>query len=54
MFVALKPDKTPLGDVDVTLNGSDVTSVFGPDPEGNHQLEGVVTGLPLGQSTIAS
>ena len=48
------PDKTPLGDVDVTLNGSDVTSAFGPDPEGNHQLEGVVTGLPLGQSTIVA
>src|SRR4249919_4333970 len=48
------PDKTPLGDVDVTLNGSDVTSAFGPDPEGNHQLEGVVTGLPLGQSRIVA
>ena len=42
------PEKTALGDVDVTLNGADVTSAFGPDPEGNHQLEGVVTGLPLG------
>ena len=48
------PDKTPLGDVEVTLNGSDVTSAFGPDPEGNHQLEGVVTGLPLGPSTLAA
>ena len=48
------PDKTPLGDVDVTLNGNDVTAAFGPDPEGNHQLEGVVTGLPLGQSTIVA
>jgi Tannase-like family of unknown function (DUF6351) len=48
------PDETALGDVDVTLNGSDVTAAFGPDPEGNHQLEGVVTGLPLGPSTLAA
>ena len=39
---------TALGAVRVTLNGADVTSAFGPDPEGNHQLEGVVKGLPLG------
>ena len=38
----------------VALNGADVTSAFGPDPEGNHQLEGVVTGLPLGPSTLAA
>ena len=48
------PDGTALGDVEVTLNGTDVTSAFGPDPEGNHQLEGVVTGLPLGPSTLAA
>ena len=48
------PAKTALGDVDVTLNGTDVTSAFGPDPEGNHQLEGVVTGLPLGESRIVA
>ncbi len=48
------PRKTALGDVDVTLNGTDVTSAFGPDPEGNHQLEGVVTGLPLGESRIVA
>jgi hypothetical protein len=48
------PDETALGDVDVTLNGSDVTSAFGPDPEGNHQLEGLVSGLPLGPSTLAA
>src|SRR5918994_3617443 len=46
------PDGTALSAVSVTLNGADVTSVFGPDPEGNHQLEGVVTGLPLGKSTL--
>ena len=38
----------------MTLNGTDVTSAFGPDPEGNHQLEGVVSGLPLGPSTLAA
>ena len=48
------PDATALGDVVVTLNGNDVTSVFGQDPEGNHQLEGVVSGLPLGPSTLAA
>jgi Tannase-like family of unknown function (DUF6351) len=48
------PDATALGDVEVTLNGNDVTSAFGPDPEGNHQLEGVVSGLPLGPSTLAA
>ena len=46
------PDGTALSAVSVTLNGADVTSAFGPDPEGNHQLEGVVTGLPLGESTL--
>jgi len=48
------PDKTELSAVSVSLNGADVTSAFGPDPEGNHQLEGVVTGLPLGESTLAA
>ncbi len=48
------PAATALSDVEVTLNGADVTSTFGPDPEGNHQLEGVVTGLPLGPSTLAA
>ena len=47
-------DGISLGAVKVTRNGVDVTSAFGPDPEGNHQLEGVVTGLPLGESTIAA
>ena len=36
------PDATPLSAVRVTLNGGDVTSAFAQDPEGNHQLEGVV------------
>ena len=48
------PDKTQADEVVITANGVDVTSAFGPDPEGNHQLEGVVTGLPLGPSTIVA
>ena len=48
------PAGIALGDVQVTLNGTDVTSSFGPDPEGGNQLEGVVTGLALGESTIAA
>ena len=48
------PDGTPLSAVTVELNGADVTSAFGPDSEGNHQLEGVVTGLPLGPSTLTA
>ena len=38
----------------VTLNGTNVTSAFAADPEGNHQLEGVVTGLPLGKSELVA
>ena len=48
------PADVALAAVAVTLNGSDVTAAFGPDPEGNHQLEGIVTGLPLGESTVAA
>src|SRR5687767_3086761 len=48
------PDKVSLDDVVVRLNGADVTAAFGPDPEGNHQLEGVVTGLPLGESLVTA
>ena len=48
------PDKTALGDVTVELNGVDVTALFGPDPEGNHQLEGLVTGLSEGASTLVA
>ena len=46
------PAATPLSAVRVSLNGTDVTSAFGADPEGNHQLEGLLTGLPLGQSIV--
>ncbi|MCZ7590142.1 MAG: DUF6351 family protein [Gaiella sp.] len=46
------PASVALGAVKVTLDGSDVSGVFAQDPEGGHQLEGVVTGLPAGASTL--
>jgi len=46
------PASVPLGSVKVTLDGNDVSSTFAQDPEGGHQLEGVVTGLPVGSSTL--
>src|SRR5215211_749167 len=52
--VAVPADVPLVGAVTVELNGSDVTAAFGPDPEGNHQLEGVVTGLPEGPSTLVA
>ena len=48
------PDGVALADVTVKLNGIDVTAAFGPDPEGNHQLKGVLTPLPLGESTLVA
>src|SRR5216117_2771225 len=48
------PGGVALADVAVELNGSDVTAAFWPDPEGRNQLEGVLTGLPLGESTLAA
>jgi hypothetical protein len=48
------PDPIALTDVTVELNGTDVTTALGPDPEGAHRLEGVVTGLPLGESRLAA
>src|SRR5438034_6542559 len=48
------PGGVALADVTVELNGSDVTAAFWPDPEGRNQLEGVLTGLPLGESTLAA
>jgi len=48
------PHGTALSSVRVAVNGTDVTSAFAQDPEGNHQLEGVVTGLPDGPSTISA
>ena len=48
------PASVPLSAVTVTLNGTNVTSAFAADPEGTHQLEGVVTGLPLGRSELVA
>ena len=47
------PDGIAYSDVEATLNGVDVAPAFAQDPEGGHQLEGVLTGLPLGTSTLA-
>src|SRR5947207_12228933 len=47
------PARVARADVTVELNGTDVTAAFRPDPAGNHHLEGVLTGLPLGESTVA-
>src|SRR5262245_21458925 len=48
------PDNIPYKAIRVTLNGEDVTDAFGQDPEGNHQLEGVVTGLVEGKNTLTA
>jgi Tannase-like family of unknown function (DUF6351) len=48
------PTNVPLSAVTVTLNGANVTSAFAADSEGNHQLEGVVTGLAAGKSTLVA
>jgi Tannase-like family of unknown function (DUF6351) len=48
------PSWVDLDDVRIRLNTTDITDTFGPDPEGNHQLEGLVTGLPLGPSRLAA
>ena len=46
------PASVPLGATAVTLNGADVTSSFTTDDRAPHALEGVLTGLPLGPSTV--
>ena len=46
------PDPVPLSEASVTVNGLDVTAAFGPDDQVPHALEGVLRGLPLGQSTV--
>jgi hypothetical protein len=48
------PTWADFDEVEIRLNGTDITSAFGPDPEGNHQLEGLVTGLPLGPSLLSA
>jgi hypothetical protein len=46
------PASVPLGATAVTLNGADVTSSFTTDDRAPHALEGVLTELPLGPSTL--
>jgi Tannase-like family of unknown function (DUF6351) len=46
------PASVPLGAAKVEVNGADVTSSFAPDDQAPHALEGVVSGLPLGPSTV--
>ena len=48
------PATVPLAATTVTLNGVDVTSSFAADDRAPHALEGVLTDLPLGSSTIAA
>jgi hypothetical protein len=47
------PRIVPVHQVTVTLDGVDVTDAFGEDPPGSRRLEGVVTGLPVGDSELA-
>ncbi len=46
------PRRIPIKKVTVTVNGQDVTSAFAEDPPGSRRLEGVVTGLPIGDSNL--
>ncbi|HET9287592.1 MAG TPA: DUF6351 family protein [Gaiella sp.] len=46
------PPSVPFSAVEITVDGNDVSGAFAPDSEGGHQLEGVVTGLPLGESAL--
>jgi Tannase-like family of unknown function (DUF6351) len=46
------PASVPLAAATITLNGVGVTSSFEPDDQAPHAVEGVLTGLPLGASTV--
>ena len=46
------PRNVPVNQVIVTVDGVDVTDAFAEDPAGSRRLEGVIDGLPLGDSTI--
>ncbi len=46
------PKRVPIKKVTVTVNGQNVTSAFAEDPPGSGRLEGVVTGLPIGDSQL--
>jgi len=47
------PRAVPLDRVLVTVNGTDITSVFHQDERG-HELTGLVTGLHLGRNTVSA
>ncbi len=48
------PDKIPFAAIRIRLNGVDVTRTFARDPEDDHQLEGVVTGLREGSNKLTA
>jgi hypothetical protein len=48
------PASVALDEVTVQLDGADVTSSFEPDDRAPHALEGVLRGLPLGETTVAA
>jgi hypothetical protein len=48
------PASVSLDAARVTVNGTDVTGDFVPDDQAPHALEGVVRGLPDGESTVAA
>ncbi|GAB1513442.1 DUF6351 family protein [Actinophytocola sp. KF-1] len=48
------PRSASLDDITVRVNGTDVTDHFVPDDQVPHALEGVVRGLPLGESTVTA
>jgi hypothetical protein len=46
------PRTVPLHQVDIQVDGRDLTGSFVEDPPGSRRLEGVITGLPLGESDL--
>jgi Tannase-like family of unknown function (DUF6351) len=46
------PRSLPLDRTRVTVNGEDVTAAFVRDDRASHAIEGVLRGLPLGESTV--
>ena len=46
------PDRVPLSEARVSVNGADVTGRFAPDDQQTHALEGVVTDLRPGESRV--
>jgi hypothetical protein len=46
------PERVPLDQATVSVNGADVTGAFGADDQARHAIEGVLTGLPLGESRV--